>query len=91
MNQFNNDTLKPQQKIVGIKIPDEAENITAIIEYVATALKCLYGIIFLLKKEEKILVVINPQVKKETITFAQKLLESENLENEIEIIPFPKK
>ena len=90
MNQFNNENLPYFRKIVGIKFDTKPDNIEKIIEHIVLALKTLYGIIFLLMPDEKSFIVTNNNVEKSTINTARTLLETPFLEDEIDIIPFPK-
>lgn len=89
-NQFNNDTLPFQQKIVCTKVPFPSDDIYKIIEKVAEIFKNLYGIIILLYGNERISVITSSTVPKKTIETAYRLIEEENIEDTLTIVPFPK-
>lgn len=90
-NQYNNDQLPFQNKIVGMEIPSDTSDVTECFKYIAEIFENLYGIIICLFGTERYVVKLNPNVPIKTMLIADKLSTVENLENEIDIIPFPKK
>lgn len=91
MNQYNNDTLPFQNKIVAIEIPQPVDDIYKVIELVADIFKTLYGIVILIYGQERISVVTSKQVPQKTILTASRLIESKTFKEEVDIIPFPRK
>ena len=90
-NQYSNDSLPFQEKIVMTIAPNPSDDISKIIEHIALAFKYLYGIIIILFGNERVSVILSEHVRKKTIETAYRLLEEKNLENELVIVPFPKK
>ncbi|MDD5572039.1 MAG: hypothetical protein PHD97_12890 [Bacteroidales bacterium] len=90
-NQYSNRALPFHEKIVMTIAPNPCDDISKIIENIASAFKYLYGIIIILIGSERVSVILSEHVRKKTIETAYRLLEEKNLENELVIVPFPKK
>lgn len=90
-NQYSNDSLPFQEKIVMTIAPNPYDDISKIIENIAFGFKYLYGIIIILIGNERVSVILSEHVPKKTIETAYRLIEENNLENELLIVPFPKK
>ncbi len=89
-NQFNNDTLPFQQKIVCTNVPYPTDDIYKIIEKVSEIFKNLYGIIILLYGNSRIAVLTSKQVPEKTIKTAYRIIDENNIEDTLTIVPFPK-
>lgn len=91
MNNYNNETLPHFKKMVSIKFDEDPKDIDSIIRTIVYTFKAIYGIIFLLFPKEKSFIVLSKNVDDKQISLAKDFLNSPFLEDEIEIIPFPKK
>lgn len=90
MNQFNNDTLPFQNKIVGIIIPDDIETLEKAVEIIAKAFHCIYGIIVAIFGKHIHYISMSPLVTPQTMLVAQRFINYEDIETHLDIIPFPK-
>jgi len=91
INQYNNDNLPYQNKIVGMNIPDDIGDIQEGLKLIIDTLANLYGIVIAIFGGEKYVIHLNANVPIKTKLIAEKLAELDNLEDELIIIPFPKK
>lgn len=90
-NQYSNESLPFQEKIVMTEAPFPCDDIPKVIENIALAFKYIYGIVIILIGNERFSVILSEHVPKKTIETAYRLIEEKNLENELVIVPFPKK
>lgn len=90
-NQYNNDNLPYQNKIVGVIIPNDVIDIQEALKRIIDICANLYGIIIAIFGSDKYVIHLNPNVPIKTKLIAEKLATSDNIEEELFIIPFPKK
>ena len=90
MNQFNNDTLRFQDKIIRVIVPDEIPTVEIAIEIITLAYQYLYGVVIALFKSNIYLLPLNKMVTQRTIDQARVFLDPEIAEQHLDIIPFPK-
>lgn len=90
-NNYNNDSLPFQQKIVAMKVEQNNVPKESIIETIAKLFHAIYGIVILIFDDERIAVSTSNAVPQKTILTAQRILDEPIIEDYLEIIPFPKK
>ena len=91
MNQYNNDTLPYQQKIVGVELPDDTGEVTEALKFLAEIFSSLYGIVIAIFGNDRFIVKLNPNVPIKTMMIAEKISVLDDISQEVEIIPFPKR
>jgi len=90
MNQFNNETLRFQDKIVLVEIPETIKTIEIAIEMLELTYQYLYGVIIAIFGKNIYSIKMNKMVTQRTLDQAKVFLDPDVAKEHLVIIPFPK-
>lgn len=89
LKSFGNDNFL-MNKIAGVKIPENVDNLLAITQYLSQACSSSYDVIILIGGKKNIMLVTSEDVPQSVRTLAESLLFIDDLENKINMLSFGK-
>lgn len=89
MNQFNNESLRFQDKIVSVDIPETIKDIQTAIESIIDVYHALYGVVVFIFGKSRYQFKLNTLVTDKTIHTAEQFQTQEDINDNLVILPFP--